>query len=109
MVLFVIIVIAVIFFVLLGSGSSTSKPAATRSPSVSHTALPRPTSTLTPQQLKTRKQDAALISYARPVAPILANSARLFDHALGAASAASLKKNGLTGLVNACDKYAPKI
>jgi len=108
-VLFVIIVIAVLFFVLRGSGSSTAKPAATLSPSVSHTSLPRPTSTLTAQQLKTRKQDAALVSYARPVAPILGNSGRLFDQALGAASAASLKKNGLTNLVNACDKYAPKI
>ncbi len=70
-------------------------------PTVSHTALPRPTSTLTAQQLKRRKQDAVLVSYARPVAPILGNRARLFDQALGAASAASLKKNGLTDLVNA--------
>ena len=108
-VLFVIIVIAAVFFFRRGSGSSTAKPAATLSPGVSHTALPRPTSTLTTQQLKTRKQDAALVSYARPVATILGNSARLFDQALGAASAASLKKNGLTDLVNACDKYAPKI
>jgi len=108
-VLFVIIVIVVVFFVLRSSGSSTAKPDATVPPSVSHTALPRPTSTLTAQQLKIRKQDAALVSYARPVAPILSNSARLFDQALGAASAASLKKNGLTDLVNACDKYAPKI
>jgi len=107
--LFVIIVIAVIFFVLRGSGSSTAKPAGPVAPSVSHTALPRATSTLTAQQLKTRKQDAALVSYSRRAAPILSNSAPLFDQALGSASAASLQKNGLTDLVNACDKYAPKI
>ncbi|MDQ2743061.1 MAG: hypothetical protein M3Z66_12310 [Chloroflexota bacterium] len=108
-VLVVIIVIAAVFFARRGSGSSTAKPAATLSPSVSHTTLPRPTGTLTAQQLKTRKQDASLVSYARRAAPILGNSAPLFDQALGAASAASLKKNGLTDLVNACDTYAPKI
>jgi len=83
-VLFVIIVLAVVFFLLRGSGSSTARPAGTVSPNVSHTALPRPTSTLTAQQLKRRKQDAVLVAYARPMAPILGNSARLCGQALGA-------------------------
>jgi len=108
-VLFAIVVIAVVFVLRNGSGSPAATTAVTVPPSVSHTALPRPTSTLTAKQLKSRKQDAALVSYAGRVAPILGNSAPLFDQALGAASAASLKKNGLTNLVNSCDKYAPKV
>ncbi len=68
-VLFVIIVLAVVFFLLRGSGSSTAKPATTVSLRVSHTDLARPTSTLTAQQLKIRKQDVRVDRLRSPDGP----------------------------------------